>query len=146
MVQIKCPCGAVSFKVKDDAKPLWVGMCHCTSCKTAHAAPMVAITGIPMAMIELDESNPNLGYHHMTPEPSPRRYFCKQCGTRVMNGNPSYGFYGVPLYSVPHIAKEHPPSVHVCYGEVTVRVKDGLPKFRVFPPMKEGDAVDMVEE
>lgn len=75
-----CACGAVRFVA--EGAPKRVGLCHCLTCRKAHAAAFnpfvvydraaVAITGESNAW----ESSP--GY---------RRAFCPACGSRVWGGN-----------------------------------------------------------
>lgn len=75
-----CACGAVRFVARGE--PLRVGLCHCMTCRKAHAsafnpfvifrAEQVEITG----EIRAWESSP--GY---------RRWFCPACGSRIYGGD-----------------------------------------------------------
>ena len=75
-----CACGAVRFGAR--AEPLRVGLCHCMTCRKAHAAAFnpfivfkaeaVEVTGKPRSFF----SSP--GYD---------RQFCGECGSRVIAFN-----------------------------------------------------------
>lgn len=72
-----CACGAVRLKAR--AEPLRIGLCHCMTCRKAHAAAFnpfivfkaeaVEVSGRPLSWF----SSP--GYD---------RRFCGDCGSRVM--------------------------------------------------------------
>lgn len=138
-----CACGAATFEIADDAKPMWVAYCHCHSCRRSHAAPMTMEAGFPEAAVTMLSEQP---FFRAT-EKGPRRYFCATCGTRtVVHIEGGLRFFSVPLSNLPDGETRFPPTLHVNYGEHVTAVRDGLPKFRVFPPMKPGEVPDMVPE
>lgn len=77
-----CACGAVRFETR--SAPLRVGLCHCLTCRKAHAsafnpfavfkAEAVTITGAPRSWLS---------------SPDYDRQFCAHCGSRViaLNGD-----------------------------------------------------------
>lgn len=75
-----CACGAVRFVAR--GRPIRVGLCHCMTCRKAHAAAFnpfvvfareqVEITG------ELRDWPSSAGYE---------RRFCPMCGSRVAGGD-----------------------------------------------------------
>lgn len=76
-----CACGSVRFHV--DGEPVRGGLCHCMTCRKAHASAFnpflvfhrdqVTIEG------ELANWESSAGYH---------RLFCPRCGARVVGGDP----------------------------------------------------------
>ncbi|RAK52323.1 GFA family protein [Phenylobacterium deserti] len=74
-----CACGAVRFKTFGE--PVRGGLCHCMTCRKAHAAAFNPFLVFTSEQVEIQgemkawESSP--GYV---------RWFCPQCGSRVVGG------------------------------------------------------------
>lgn len=65
-----CQCGAVVYEV--EGEPLLVSFCHCTMCRRAHAAPVVA-----WAMFKEQKLRYTKGTAaHYASSPEARRWFC----------------------------------------------------------------------
>ena len=60
-----------------------------------------------------------------------QRKFCTNCGGHVFTDHPGMGMIDVYLNIVP--TKAHQGAMHIYYGEKTMSVPDGLPKFRDLP-------------
>ena len=75
-----CACGAVRFRVT--GSPRRAGLCHCLTCRKAHAAAFNPFVVFAAEQVEVEgattvwESSP--GYE---------RRFCERCGSRVVNLN-----------------------------------------------------------
>lgn len=93
-----CACGAVRFASYGDPKR--GGLCHCMTCRKAHAAAFNPFLVFDAAQVEVEgevkawESSP--GY---------RRWFCARCGSRVFADNGEYeislGSYDEPGWFTP---------------------------------------------
>ncbi len=122
-----CFCGAVQIEVSGE--PAVMGYCHCTDCASWAGAPVNAFSLWQPSDVKVTRGAEYLGSFAKT-DASHRR-FCTQCGGHVMTEHPGMGMIDVYLNVVP--GKAHEPSLHVYYGEKTVSIKDGLPKFRDLP-------------
>jgi hypothetical protein len=71
-----CQCGALRYRIRGPA--LQVGLCHCRSCRRAHAAPAVA-----WASYAADQVQFSLAPSVFASSPGVQRGFCPRCGTPV---------------------------------------------------------------
>jgi len=125
--QGKCFCGAVEITVT--GTPVVMGYCHCDSCRSWSASPVNAFSLWKPESVGVTKGKEQLGVFHRTE--SSYRQFCKACGGHVMTEHP--GFKLIDVYVA--LLKDFPfePTVHVNYGEKTLSVRDGLPKFKDMP-------------
>ena len=72
-----CYCGAVSFEVEGPS--LWVGHCHCESCRRASGSVMTTFAGFRPAQVVFTGAPPS---RHTTDD-GVTRSFCGQCGSPV---------------------------------------------------------------
>lgn len=122
-----CFCGAVEFEVT--GAPAMMGYCHCTDCANWAAAPMNAFSLWDPDSVRVTKGADNVMSFNKTTQSY--RKFCKTCGGHLMSDHP-----GMKLVDVYHNVLEgftHVPSAHVFYGERTISMKDGLPKFKDLP-------------
>ncbi len=70
-----CLCGAVAWRA--DGPPLWMGDCHCESCRRAVSGGLASFVGMQRAGFEWTRGAPNC--HVSTPGVS--RGFCGACGS-----------------------------------------------------------------
>lgn len=70
-----CLCGAVRFEAADE--PLWVGHCHCQSCRRNNGAALATFVGFPSAGFRYLQGEPRR-FHS---SPGVTRSFCGTCGT-----------------------------------------------------------------
>lgn len=122
-----CFCGAVQFEVSGD--PMTMGYCHCGDCTTWAAAPINSFSLWPRDAVKVTKGEDLIGTYTKTE--SAYRKFCKTCGGHLFSDHPNQNFIDVYPNVVPDL--KHEPAVHVYYGEKTVSVKDGLPKFKDMP-------------
>lgn len=71
-----CVCGAVRFVATGD--PLRVGLCHCMTCRKAHASAFNPFVVFARAQVTVTG---NLASWHSSSGES--REFCPQCGARI---------------------------------------------------------------
>lgn len=73
-----CACGAVRFTTR--GAPDRVGLCHCLTCRKAHAAPY-----FPFAVFRADQVETKGATSAWESSPGYLRRFCPACGSRVLN-------------------------------------------------------------
>ena len=122
-----CFCGAVTVEVTGE--PEVMGYCHCSDCSSWAGAPINAFSLWSPDSVKITGGEDKLGSFART-EASHRR-FCTQCGGHVLSEHPEMGLTDVYLNVVP--GKAHVGTLHVFYGEKTMSVPDGLPKFKDLP-------------
>ena len=122
-----CFCGAVKIDVTGD--PEMMGYCHCTDCAEWAGAPVNAFSLWKPENVKITQGEDKIGSYART-EASQRK-FCIQCGGHIMTDHPGMGMIDVYLNIVP--GKEHQGAMHIFYGEKTMSVPDGLPKFKDMP-------------
>ena len=71
----RCLCGAVRFEV--DGEPLWVGHCHCESCRRNTGSAVATFVGFKPSQVSYASGEPRL----FESSPGVRRRFCADCGT-----------------------------------------------------------------
>jgi len=123
----KCFCGAVELELTGE--PAAMGYCHCSDCAEWAAAPINGFSLWQPDSVKVTKGEDNIGTFNRT-ENSDRK-FCKTCGGHIMAGHPGMGLIDVYASIIPGL--DHEPALHVWYGEKTVSVKDGLPKFKDMP-------------
>ena len=122
-----CFCGAVQFEVTGEAAAQ--GYCHCTDCAGWAAAPINSFSLWSPDSVNVTQGEENIGTYNKT-ENSYRK-FCKTCGGHLFSDHPGMKMIDVYANVIPEF--KHEPALHVFYGEKTVSVKDGLPKFKDMP-------------
>ncbi|MCK3777995.1 GFA family protein [Ensifer sesbaniae] len=123
-----CFCGAVEIEVSGD--PTAMGFCHCSSCRTWSAGPVNAFTLWPPEKVRIVKGADNfVGYQKTA---TSVRKWCKVCGGHLMTEHPLWGVTDVSAAVIP--ALPFKPALHVNYQETVLPMKDGLPKYRDFPP------------
>ncbi|MFC3053146.1 GFA family protein [Kordiimonas pumila] len=77
LFQGKCLCGAV--RVEIFAEPLWVGHCHCPSCRKATSASYATYAGFKVSSVFFKGEKPKV----FESSPGVIRRFCGKCGSPV---------------------------------------------------------------
>lgn len=125
-----CLCGAVRYEASGDA--LMVALCHCTYCRRASGAPMVA-----WAMYAEAQFRCTKGALRTHPSSDGvRRQFCAGCGTQIaFRADYIDGLVDVTVASLDTPAAL-PPRFHYWDSERLpwLKVDDGLPRHAQFPP------------
>ena len=122
-----CFCGAV--KIELTGAPNMMGYCHCTDCAEWAGAPVNAFSLWPPENVKVTAGEDKLASYARTP--ASHRKFCRECGGHVLSEHPELGMTDVYLNIVPTLS--HQGSMHIFYGEKTMSVPDGLPKFKDMP-------------
>lgn len=123
----KCFCGAVEIRVV--GKPVAMGYCHCTSCRSWSAGPVNAFTLWPPSAVAVTRGEEQLGSFKKT-ENSIRKW-CKRCGGHVLTEHPGFKLTDVYAAMIPDLP--FAPMLHVNYAESVLPLRDGLPKLKDFP-------------
>lgn len=128
-----CHCGAIRYAI--DGTPFTGVICHCSDCRKAAGAPMVAWSMYPEAAFTVTAGVPKV-YRSSA---DARRHFCAECGTGVFYTNAAElpGIVDVQTATFDDPA-EGPPRMHIQTAE---RIKwsetlHELPEHERFPPRK----------
>jgi hypothetical protein len=107
----QCLCGAVHFHYKGD--PLWVGHCHCHSCRRNTGCAVVTFVGYaPEKIVFTTDSR-----KYFQSSVGVRRGFCPDCGTPVSYESDRYPTE-IHLYvSAFDRPDEFEPTHHVYFSE-----------------------------
>ena len=124
-----CMCGAVRYAASGE--PLWVGHCHCESCRSHTGAPLVTFVAFKKHEVEFTgtrrqiyESSAGIG-----------RAFCGNCGTpltwEAKSSLPERGEIVEFHISTLDDPNAFTPTDHVFYGEKIswFDVADNLPRY-----------------
>ena len=122
-----CFCGAVQIELTGE--PNMMGYCHCTDCAEWAGAPVNAFSLWSPENVKVTAGEDKLASFART-EASHRK-FCKDCGGHVLSEHPAMGMTDVYLNIVPTL--QHQGAMHIFYGEKSMSVPDGLPKFKDMP-------------
>jgi hypothetical protein len=135
----RCFCGAVEFEVT--GTPNVMGYCHCNDCASWAGAPINAFSLWPAASVRVTKGEDKVGTFAKTP--GSQRKHCKVCGGHIMTNHPEMKMVDVYLNNVPTF--KHEGTLHVFYGEKTMSVKDGLPKYKDMPSAFGGSGAELPE-
>ena len=122
-----CFCGEVEFEVT--GTPAVMGYCHCADCRTWSAAPVNAFTLWAPDNVRITKGEARIGTFNKTE--SSYRKFCTTCGGHLMTDHP--GMKLVDVFTSVLRDFTYEPTLHVHYGNKTIPMKDGLPKFKDLP-------------
>jgi hypothetical protein len=96
-----CACGAVRFTAK--GKPSRAGLCHCMTCRKAHASAFNPFVVFPSASVtvtgELKRWRSSADYE---------RLFCPHCGSRVIGRDLASGEVEISLGSFDDASRVQP--------------------------------------
>ena len=122
-----CFCGAVQIELTGE--PNMMGYCHCTDCAEWAGAPVNAFSLWSPENVKITAGEDKLASYARTP--ASHRRFCRDCGGHVLSEHPDMGMTDVYLNIVPTL--QHQGTMHIFYGEKSMSVPDGLPKFKDMP-------------
>jgi hypothetical protein len=124
-----CQCGAIRYHA--EGEPLLAALCHCSTCRRAHAAPLVAWAMYPQERVKFQQEPAQ--YASST---EARRGFCTRCGTPVcVTATFLPGLIDIPIGSFDS-PETLPPMLHYWDSKRLpwLHIKDDLPRFAEFPP------------
>ena len=124
-----CMCGAVRYAVSGE--PIWVGHCHCESCRAHTGAPVVTFVCFNEDQVAFTKGERRI----YTSSPGVGRAFCGQCGTPLTwEGKSNLAERGMIIEF--HISTLDDPNAfkptnHVFYAEriAWFDVADDLPRY-----------------
>jgi hypothetical protein len=76
----QCHCGAIRYEISGE--PVYHALCHCSDCRRATGAPVVAWALFPESMVKI-AGEPKV---HASSE-NGRRHFCSECGSGLFYTN-----------------------------------------------------------
>lgn len=131
-----CLCRGIRYRVRDAA--IVTTLCHCSLCRRAAGAPLVAWAMFPLASFELES-----GALAIYPSsPGVERGFCGRCGT-TLSFTASFlpGLIDLTIASFDE-PERLPPQLHMWEREriAWLAIGDDLPRHAGLPPMGEADA------
>jgi hypothetical protein len=130
MLEGRCHCGAISYKV--EGEPVYHALCHCADCRRQTGAPVVSWALFPDEALTI-EGTPSV----YASSENARRHFCGACGSSLFYTN-AVVFPG--LTDICSATLDDPDAlalgVHVQTAERIGWMKDAhkLPQFERYPP------------
>ena len=118
-----CRCGAVRYALL--AVPTHRTLCHCSDCRRANAAPVVAWCSVLPAAFRFTQGEPT----QFRASPQVTRTFCGRCGTPLTYRHEALGEIDVTICSLDD-PEAVPPEDHT-FARSALRwapVEDGLPR------------------
>jgi hypothetical protein len=125
-----CLCGAVRYALRGE--PIAVVYCHCSMCRRACGAPVVAWAMFALDAYEVTAGSPAV---HAS-SPGAQRTFCGRCGTQVgFEAEYMPGLVDVTVASLDDPAAL-PPTQHIWDASRVpwLALADTLPRHAEFPP------------
>jgi len=124
-----CQCGALRYEAS--GAPLLTAICHCSMCRRANAAPVVA-----WAMFSEEQVGFEGQSRTYASSGEGRRGFCPQCGTQIFfTAHYIPGLVDLTICSMDE-PEAMPPQLHYWHSKhlAWVEFADGLPRHPEFPP------------
>ncbi|MDX2272909.1 MAG: GFA family protein [Cyanobacteriota bacterium] len=125
-----CLCGHIRYQIEGD--PLLAAICHCSMCRRAHAAPLVAWAMFSQSQVVFPRSSPS----YYASSASAQRGFCPICGTQICFIEESLpDLIDIAIGSLDH-PDTLPPTLHYWYSRHLswAELGDSLPRYPEFPP------------
>jgi hypothetical protein len=126
---VSCLCGAIGLSAA--GAPLWIGLCHCRSCRRATGGVLMAAAGFPRHAVSIGRGQ--MSYYASSP--GVRRGFCGTCGTALSYENerwPGDIHLMIGAFERPDALQ---PQFHIFAEERLpwLKLTDGLPQYRTTP-------------
>ncbi len=129
MLTGRCHCGAVTYEMPEET--IHRALCHCTDCRRASGAPMVAWAMVPTDQVKIEGAT-----RVYASSEDGRRHFCEVCGTGLFYTNDAV-FPG--LIDVQTATLDDPgdlqPTMHIQVAERIswMATAHDLPTFQRYP-------------
>ncbi len=125
-IEGRCLCGEARFQAK--SKPIWVGHCHCESCRRNTGSAVATFVGFRQDQVEFTAGERQF----YQSSPGVRRGFCGSCGTPL-----SYEAKKFPGETHIYLCTLDNPErfvaeFHVFYAERVpwFKINDDIPRFQ----------------
>jgi len=131
-----CLCGDVRFSVRGEA--LLTALCHCSLCRRAAGAPLVAWAMFPLDAVRFERGKP-AAYASST---GVERGFCARCGTTLsFTADFLPGLIDLTIASFDE-PERLPPQLHMWERKrvAWLELGDDLPRYAELPPQASEDA------
>lgn len=129
-----CHCGSVRYEVSAD--PVDAKLCHCTTCRKLHGAPMQWAAIFHKRHVRLTRGFEHLRFYSSAldrPERSPPcKVSCALCGTPIADEGRRMWLAFPTLFDFGaerRVPEPFRPTCHIFYGQRVVEMNDGLPKW-----------------
>ena len=126
----QCHCGAIRFELSGEPKD--VALCHCSDCRRAAGAPVMAWAGFAEEQLTLTKGAPRI----RNSSGAAMRSFCADCGTGLFYRNAELlpGIVEVQLMTLDD-AEAFPPTANIQTAERIgwMASAHDLPSFERFP-------------
>jgi len=121
----RCLCGAIMFEAV--GAPLWVGHCHCQSCRRNTGAAVATFVGLLQTRFHYTKGEPKV----FASSPGVRRSFCGDCGTPLTYQADQYPGEVHVYISTFDRPEAFPPQLHVFVSEAVpwLHLDDELPRY-----------------
>jgi hypothetical protein len=126
-----CMCGAIRFRVRNDA--IVTTLCHCTLCRRAAGAPLVAWAMFPLDAFALERG----AFAVYASSPGVLRGFCGRCGTTLsFSADFLPGLIDLTIASFDE-PERLPPQLHMWERKRLpwIELGDDLPRHPELPPL-----------
>ncbi len=125
-----CQCGDVRYRLLGE--PVMTALCHCTMCRRANAAPVVAWAMYEASCVEFTRAPPTI----YESSPGARRGFCARCGTPIsFTADYILGLVDITIGSLDW-PEAVAPAFHYWESKRLpwLELGDELPRYAEFPP------------
>jgi hypothetical protein len=129
-----CCCGAVRYRL--DAAPFDAGYCHCTICRRASGAPVLAFATVPLPALVVIAGQPVVRRSSDFGE----RWFCGACGTQLamhVDHQPDTIDFTIASLDLPDAVR---PTFHIFFASRVpwFNPADTFPRYDGFRPHTRG--------
>lgn len=129
-----CDCGAIRYELR--SAPSDAGYCHCTICRRASGAPVMAFATVPLADFVLSRGEPKKRRSSSFGE----RWFCRDCGSQLamhVDHQPDTIDFTVATLDEP----DHVKPIYHIFDDSRIdwfETRDDLPRYARFRPHTPG--------
>jgi hypothetical protein len=127
-----CQCGEVRYEISGD--PMMAAICHCSMCRRANAAPVVAWAMYAQEQVRFTKAEPQA----YASSPEAQRGFCPRCGTQIsFTASFLPGLIDITIGSLDH-PEAVPPTLHYWHSKHLgwAEFADSLPRHPELPPFE----------
>ena len=136
IVKYRASCFCKAVRIEVCADPLDAKMCHCTTCRRLHGAPMQWAAIFHKHDVRIAEGADCLSFYN-SKHPTkarilPCKVSCRLCGAPIADEGRRMWLAFPPLFDFgfpPKVPKVFLPTCHIFYGSRVMDIRDDLPKW-----------------